>query len=704
MKKTFQLFTVAFFFFQSLFYAGAQVLNPVEGVWANKQVLVVSAPASSSVYYSLSGEDPETSGIAYDGPVLIDLDGAVSVSVAVVDKDGEKKLEKIDYKVASASLPENEDARRFVETINSSGAVDYECGNVFSIPSSLEFSFGTKDYEFEPGRELSISRDSVVSRQLPCTVSDGKAKWRFVINVHSAVSGLYSRKDVPFEISDWSSVTFKDRKKIYKIDDGWWELPKASVSLDRGTNHMISWQDVAYSDENIVKFYVLPPKPQIHAEKLEGGAVSVSFEGQEGYKFGILDSEGNASELFDQIAIDTFKGDSFKGTLEAGIYFDSVFQGKIEIPFAVNKKNPAQPVISPSVPGKFIRKGTAVSIESPENNQIYANFSGPVVLAEDYSGDSTSALFELADKEFSPVSKKTFSLPASSEGAVAYRILAYCMDSEGNKSRISEYSVVIDSCNFYVDGTISSAEDSGNAEKIADGSKNAPYTSFADVVPFINESRFLRINVKGKVSVPGGRILINSNCSIQGSENARLVLGADTNFDIRNSSFSASDLLISYEGQDSSKKSSNVFNIERGVLFLSNVEFSGLFGKNATVVNSDNSVLNIENSGITVSAADYSCVVSAVQSKLSIKKSRIAAVSDTAVGFSVQGGLFELKNSECKVTASLGRVAELFDTYSTILDNEFSGDLKNRSGSGAAVFMDKKNHSVEYSNNSEAGF
>ena len=129
-----------------------------------------------------------------------------------------------------------------------------------------------------------------------------------------------------------------------------------------------------------------------------------------------------------------------------------------------------------------------------------------------------------------------------------------------------------------------------------------------------------------------------------------------------------------------------------------------LFGKNGTAINSDNSVVSIENSGITTSASVYSCVISAVQSKLNVKKSRIAAVADTAVNFSSQGGLFELKDSECKVTASLGRIAELFDTYSTILGNNFSGDLKNRSGNGVAVYMDKKNHSVEYSDNSEAGF
>ncbi len=700
MKKTFQLFTIFCFFLESLFSADVRVLNPVPGNWANKQILVVDSPVSSSVYYSLSGEDPETSGIAYDGPVLIDLDGDVSVSVAIIDKDGKKQLEKIDYKVSLASLPEDENATTFVEKINLNSSIDYNCGDVFSIPSSLEFSFGTEDYEFEPGTELSISKNSVVPRLIPCTVTDGNSKWRFVINVHPVATGLYSRKDVPFEISDWSKITFRDRKKIYKIDDSWWNLPKESLTLDRTQNHMISWQNVAYSEENIVKFYVLPPKPLLRTEKLEGGAVSVFFEGQEGYKFGILDSDGNSSELFDQITIDTFKGDSFNGTLEAGIYFDSVFQGKLEIPFAINKKNPAQPVISSSVPGTFIRENTLLSIKSPENNKIFASFLGPVVLQDDYSIESSSALFELSDKKFEPLKKNKVLLSSSADGATAYRIFAYCVDSEGNKSKTVEYSVIIDTCNYYIDGTISSEE----KKKNANGSKDAPFSTFEEIVPFLKNSRFLRINLKGNVLVPDEKIVINSNCSLKGTQDARLTLGPKTNFDIRNSSFSFSDVLITFDEQDFSRETANVFNVERGVLFFSNVELNCLFGKNGTAINSDNSVINIENSGVTTSAPVYSCVISAVQSKLNIKKSRISSVADTAVNFSAQGGLFDLKDSECKVTASLGRIAELFDTYSTIVGNVFSGDLKNRSGNGVAIYADKKNHSLEYSDNSEAGF
>ena len=65
------------------------------------------------------------------------------------------------------------------------------------------------------------------------------------------MSGLFSRKDVPFEIIDWDTFVFTDRNFIYKIDDQWWQQPKEKIILDRSVSHMISWQNVDYSKENI---------------------------------------------------------------------------------------------------------------------------------------------------------------------------------------------------------------------------------------------------------------------------------------------------------------------------------------------------------------------------------------------------------------------------------------------------------------------
>ena len=115
-------------------------------------------------------------------------------------------------------------------------------------------------------------------------------------------------------------------------------------------------------------------------------------------------------------------------------------------------------------------------------------------------------------------------------------------------------------------------------------------------------------------------------------------------------------------------------------------------------------MVNIENSGLTSTASVYSSVVNAVQSKIMVKKSRITAVADTAVNFSSQGGLFELSDSVCKVTGSIARTAELFDTYSSIKGNSFSASLKNGALGGKAVYFEGKKSSVTYERNSESGF
>ena len=37
----------------------SQIINPVEGVWANKQSLVIDLEEGDSAFYSFNGENPE---------------------------------------------------------------------------------------------------------------------------------------------------------------------------------------------------------------------------------------------------------------------------------------------------------------------------------------------------------------------------------------------------------------------------------------------------------------------------------------------------------------------------------------------------------------------------------------------------------------------------------------------------------------------
>ncbi|MDE5897731.1 MAG: chitobiase/beta-hexosaminidase C-terminal domain-containing protein, partial [Treponemataceae bacterium] len=308
--------------------AAQTVVNPVAGIWSNRQPLVIDVPPGGIAYYSLNGDDPESSGFAYDGPVLLDVDGVVLLRVAVVAPDGSKHTDSVEYAVSAAPLPADADAQAFVRDVASRGIVDYTAGDGLSIPPSLECSVGQDADVFDAGTVLSVPADAALARCVPCTVTDGAGMWRFVINVVPAASGVFSRRDVPFEVEDWDTVRFADKKFIYKIDDSWWHQPDVAVRLDRTKSHMISWQRIDYSPENPVKFFVLPPKPQIVSETDRNGAVSLFFADGGGYQLGLVDGSGSPSELRGRICIDTFQGDVCEGAVSIGFFYDSVYQGE----------------------------------------------------------------------------------------------------------------------------------------------------------------------------------------------------------------------------------------------------------------------------------------------------------------------------------------------------------------------------------------
>ncbi|MCR4954778.1 MAG: chitobiase/beta-hexosaminidase C-terminal domain-containing protein, partial [Treponema sp.] len=92
MKKLASVFFSLIFLFSSIeLTAQINVLSPVEGTWANKQMLVIDDSDNNEYLYSINGSDPELFGFAYDGPVLIDMTGEVELQI--------KKLGSRDSKV-----------------------------------------------------------------------------------------------------------------------------------------------------------------------------------------------------------------------------------------------------------------------------------------------------------------------------------------------------------------------------------------------------------------------------------------------------------------------------------------------------------------------------------------------------------------------------------------------------------------------------
>ena len=81
MKKVLAFVFVTFLLLQSI-TAEIKVISPAEGQWANKQMLILDIQKNEEYYYSLNGSDPATFGFAYDGPVILDVSGPLTLRIS----------------------------------------------------------------------------------------------------------------------------------------------------------------------------------------------------------------------------------------------------------------------------------------------------------------------------------------------------------------------------------------------------------------------------------------------------------------------------------------------------------------------------------------------------------------------------------------------------------------------------------------------
>ena len=79
----FLLFSLSSFIFANNSY----ILSPVEGQWSNYQSVIIDVPEGATAFYSFTGDNPLYSGFAYESPVLLELEGNVTLKVAILNKD-----------------------------------------------------------------------------------------------------------------------------------------------------------------------------------------------------------------------------------------------------------------------------------------------------------------------------------------------------------------------------------------------------------------------------------------------------------------------------------------------------------------------------------------------------------------------------------------------------------------------------------------
>jgi hypothetical protein len=709
--KTF--FSASVFFLSSFLCAYPvaafeRIVSPAPGTWANKQPLVLDTSDGAECFYSYSGSDPLTSGFAYDSPVLIDASG--SVTVRIVSMDGDKRTEdEVTYTVADpVKNPEGEESS-FISLITAQAVCDCTPAVPFVIPSTLSYRMENGSGSFASGAKLTVDPANKLSRCIPCVVTNGADSWRFVIRLSGGDVGVLSKQDVPFELKDWNLFTWTGKKLIWSIDGGFWSANKDPVELDRSIPHTVSWQNVDYESGNPVMTFVIPPIPELTVQSEGAGdkPVIFSLNGDARYRMEIVSSGAGgdvpgSSGMFTQALFDTYAGDEASGTAIFAVYCDGVYQGKLSGSYSIDRKAPASPEIIPSSSGFYARKTVDVRIAAESDTAVYYAVSDPFAISDSDAtaiGPDSEKLNGVTAGNFRPAHKDPFRLESGKNTAVFYKVCAYAVDKAGNTSPVAEYKVLIDEYNYWLTGTDIPRDD------VSDGSMQHPFTTFEQALAVINNGRFARFHVSGIIAVPSGENGITSNCAFNGNDGTRFVIPSNGTIAVRNASMEATNCTFEKQKAVSGEmQSGSFFVLENAVASFDNTEIVGIFSMNGTVCTAQKSVVYLSESGLTAQADTYACGISAVDSKVTAKKSRVVTIAPTAVDFSIHGGLFEIRNNECKVIARLGRIAELVKTNARMSGNTYTGVLEKKSTDVMPVWNDEQTLTIENTGNSATGF
>lgn len=697
MKKFLSFFTIlcALLVLPLPLFAEINLLSPVEGTFANRQMLVIDNSDGGDFFYSIDGADPETFGFAYDGPVLLDVEGEVQLNVTRITLEGKKEKCSVIYNVKSDNASKTA-YRDFVQTFYDGGILNYSAGSELIIPEELSFYLGLPPEDFMPACTLKLSAATVLSSYIPCTVFDSEReiRYRFIIRTYPQSAGVFSRRDLPFEISDWETIYFRNDNYIYKIDSEYWSLPKEPRKIDRNISHMISWQPLEYDAGNPIEFFVLPPRPEIIKNEFEDGSIVYSLRGDDSYALSIMnEADGTYSEMFSQIGIDAFYGDNISGKLTIGVFSNSVYQGNFSVAYNINRRPPRIPVITANTDSFVSRDSVDVKISTFRGSELFIALSEPLTLNNaDFSYNPDNPVFkDIKLGAYKKVKGDSFSLHWAQNGLnpVYYKVSAYSK-TDDNISNAVEFAVIIDQSNYYFDASGDPA--------FADGTSNHPFTDFSQLNDALLKQRVVKLNVKGEMEI-NEVYNVSANFEIINSGDARLKFGPDGSLIIKASTLELSDCRI-HNAADITKKSIvPLIKLENSVLTMKNCVIAADFAKNGTVIEASNSIINITETMSSSNAVSYVSFISAVKSRISIKDSSVSTNAETSVVISANGGNVTAEKNEFIVTGGSGRIAELFGLTASFKDNTFKSHLSNNTSKNQPLYVNKQTRLTNENNN-----
>ena len=708
IKQFFKLFLSLYLFSSASIFADVKIVSPaveVSKIWANKQVLVINATEGEDVFYSFSGEDPLKSGFVYDEPVLIDITGDVELKISSVNKNHQRKDIVLNYTV-DESLNDKIttlEEKSFINKLNESVIYNLECGQHLDIPETFNYvvSCVTEDYSMEKGRSIYVNSDSTLDRYASLVLkSSSNCFWNYVIHVIPVVKGEYTKAAVPFEIIEWSKIKFNDNKFIYAIDDSWWQRSGQIIEIDRSVPHIIKWQPVDYDPFNPIVSYNIPATPVIKCELMENSTIELSLEGDSSYRFAKNKNavvSAPAVGLHEKIVVDAFPGENFSTLLPLDVYSENVYQGQLFAFVQLNRKKPAIPEIVLSDISDVCRNDVSLYMKAAKEEDIIKYYiHGPVTLNfEQLTHKSPiEPALKVDSQAFVNYENTEIKLVGKEDVPVYYKVYAYSVDKWDNVSFLKTVDVVIDKCNYFINPKSSVDNPDGTYEK--------PFNDLSKLEEIINNNNWSNFYLYGKISVNELNLNLKQNFQITGVDKAQVEFGKNSGLFINGGSCSLNNILLKntdlLTGSDSI-----MINVINGTLQLKDCELSFTRNKNAVLINSIQSIVNIANTGLNSVANDYSCVISGINSKITLNKCRVSTVATTNVNITVKNSKLNLLNSSCSLSGLNSRIVELFSSEGVLSMNNFTAKKNGQNSSSDIVWKDE-NSKVTESKNKVVGF
>lgn len=704
----FKLRTIVFAFFllcgTAFAFSDRDIISPSAGVWGNVQALVLDAGDGSDLYYSLTGSDPLVSGFAYDGPVVIDGTGDVSVNITAVAKDGTRSDFSVSYSVKeSEEIPENSSV--FIHSVSKNPIRKYISGTEFSIPKGFLYSLSNSVPPSYASGTISLSAQNQMEVYVPCTISDGKNFFHFVIHVipdaaavSSASVAETAETSVPFTVRDWNNIQFTGDKLLYQIDDEYWSADKSERTIDRTVPHTIRWQSMEYMEGNPVGECVLPVVPALLCYRNADGMLEFLLfdEGRSQLSpvSQSLSAEKMAAGLYSSMKADIFDCGELSGTAVFDVYQNGVRQGTLSCDYSLDKIPPAKPVFSSSSDAGLARDEVVVTMSSETDSFIFYSISGPVESETAFLPGTQTDLPKPSPESFEFYSGQEIRLRSPSEKAALYKVSAFASDAFGNRSPVSEYTVVVDKFNYYISG-------SSTSEK-PDGTYGNPFSTFDQALEVINSQEYMRLFVVSDIKIETNA-KIESDCDIIGGS-SRIEFAPSASLEVSGAKVLLKDCLIECDSSSLSLQKPLVSLKNGASLSVNNCEIIGLFDSDAVLFDCAESSLNVVDSGLSVQSRTYGCVISSQKSDVSVSSSRITAVSETGVGASCSGGKCLFYGNEFFVIASMGRALEFYAADAGLENNNFSAVLRNGPSGASAVWKDADTVILQNLQNKSEGF